>query len=688
MTLRRMMAILRGQGRFWLWAALVLVAVLWLLVSPLSLGLSPLVRAALLAPALCFLAGYLLQRVLFAREAWRGPSLLPIAFGLSLGVGAVAWGVARVFGSGLALMGWLWAAACTALVAWNIVADWRRGEHAPAALPRERGALWPYLLVLGVILFWTVLAAIVGTAYMSQGDDWYSMAIVRRIAWTGSLDPGDPHFPGLPSAQRGDSWLALVALLVSRSGVDTLALWNVASAFLMPVAILAHYLLGETLFKDRLAAALSCLFLMYGFGRFSRDIPMAIVLQAGVGFMLFLVALALAWRYILERSRRFLVAALLSGWALVSTHILVFAGLLAALGAFVVLHFIVHRDWPCARRALLLIGVLVLLAVPFVRTWVGSGVQTDNPIYSDDWGVLSKFGGWHILRPSALIGGSPSPVAWAFLLCPLLLLLAKRQPWALFLLSTMLFVVGTAFNPLFVELMLRLHLAPAWGLWRLVLQVFQFQFVLGGLGALALRWWFQRMGQVWDGGRFVRIVLLLTALAVSFLPSAVPLVRPLANYASLALYVLEHRATMFPYNWGEGSAYLNDQLPAGSVILTDTDTSFLVPVLTDHYVVAIPYGRTSPFVNDDVRRREDVALALDPETGMDRVLGILERYQVDYVLLVCASPPVGEASLSPERYTQLVARFAGDPVHFQPVFADEADPSLRMTVFAYTAAGD
>jgi hypothetical protein len=250
----------------------------------------------------------------------------------------------------------------------------------------------------------------------------------------------------------------------------------------------------------------------------------------------------------------------------------------------------------------------------------------------------------------------------------------------------MLFVVGTAFNPLFVELMLRSRLVPPWGIWRLALQVFQFQFMLGGLGVMAVRWLSQGIGQEWGRSKAIHITLLVGSLGLGFLPSAVPLVKPLLEYVSRSLHFLEHKATTFPFNWAEGVKFLHHDLPPGSVILADNNTSYFISALTDHYVVSIPYGHSSPYVNDDEQRRHDTARALDPDTEMSEILRILDDYQVNFMLLTFG-PRVGAASLSSDAYTRLVVRFEGDPLHFQRVFSDEANPAQQTTIFAYIPAG-
>jgi len=670
------------------WIPPMLLAVFaWFMLSAAPSSLLAIPRAILVALVIFLLPGYLLQRALLAHLEWRGFNWLPVAFGLSLGVGGLAWGGALLLSGSLHTLAIILGLAITVLIAWNSAADHCKVKQQQAILPNERQSYWPYLLVLGTILFWVFVAASSGALFMAETDNWYYLAIVRRIAQTQLVFPGDPYFYGIADPQRGGPWVALVALVARTAGLEPYLVWNAAPACLMPIAILAHYLFAETLFRDRLAAALSCVFLLYGFGRFTWDVPMMVVSPAGVGFVLFLVALALAWRYIQEGNKAALFLALLTGWTLASVHSLVFAGLLAALGSFAGLHFFIYRDWRRVRWVLVLIVIPALLALPFVRSWAGDGLQTANPIYTDEWGLFSQFGGWHIIKPSALTGSGSSPWAWAFLLSPVLLLMGRRKPWAIFLLSTVLFVALTAFNPLFVEAMLRSRFLPPWGLWRMALQVFQFQFVLGGLGAMAIRWWPGKMGQEWGQRKPVSVILLVGLLGLGFLPSAVPLVKPLWGYVSGSLSPLEHKAARFPFNWERGLEFLQRELPAGSTILADSNTSYFISALTDQYVVSIPYGHSSPFVNDDEQRRRDVSLALNPDTDQAERLRVLDRYRVGFVVLTLALPAVGAAFLSPETYVRLKDRLENDPARFRKIFLDEANPDQRTVIFGYRPAG-
>jgi hypothetical protein len=606
-----------------------------------------------------------------------------------LGIIAVLWGCTYLFGGSLIVLSYLINGASTVLLLWNISVDQQKAGKEDTPEQTSKQAWWPYLLALAPILFWVPVTASIGGLFTAQTDNWYYLAIIRRIAHTQQIAPGDPFFLGVADPQRGGPWMAAVAVLTERSGIEPSVFWNAAPAIIIPIAVLAHYLLANTLFKDRLASGLSCLFLLYGFGRYTWDTPLVAATPAGIGFTLFLVTLSLAWHYLEERSWRALLLALLTGWALASIHLLVFAGLLAALSAYAVLHLIIHRRWEYLGRVLLLVLISTLAAIPFVHGWVGHGPQTDNPIYADEWGLLSEFRGWQIIKPSVLVGSGSSPWTWAFLLLPVLLLLCKEHTWAIFLLASMLFVLATAFNPLFVTPVLHLNLIPSWGIWRIALQVFQFQFVLGAIGATAIRWLIHKAQQEWNLPAFARTALLAVSIAAAFLPSVVPLAKPMYAYASRSLNSLENgAAARFPFSWQKTLQFLRREAPSESVILSDANTNFFISALTSHYVVSIPYGHSSPFVNDDEVRRQDTALVLDPSTDMETVLSVLDQYHVSLILLTHGTPTIGGYALSADDYARLVDRFEKDSSHFQIVFTEEIAPDRQTTLFSYTPDGN
>ena len=76
--------------------------------------------------------------------------------------------------------------------------------------------------------------------------------------------------------------------------------------------------------------------------------------------------------------------------------------------------------------------------------------------------------------------------------------------------------------------------------------------------------------------------------------------------------------------------FLKDYVTRGEVVLTDPSTSLFVPSIAGKLVATL-YPQT--FVEDHQERRRDVGRFLDPATeNKDRQL-VLEKYNVDFILL-------------------------------------------------------
>jgi hypothetical protein len=74
------------------------------------------------------------------------------------------------------------------------------------------------------------------------------------------------------------------------------------------------------------------------------------------------------------------------------------------------------------------------------------------------------------------------------------------------------------------------------------------------------------------------------------------------------------------------------------VVLTDPDTSYFLTYYTSAYVVAIPPGHGSPYINHEARIAE-VSAIFDPNTNPEKRYELLNKYQVEYVMLNLRSIP-------------------------------------------------
>jgi hypothetical protein len=217
----------------------------------------------------------------------------------------------------------------------------------------------------------------------------------------------------------------------------------------------------------------------------------------------------------------------------------------------------------------------------------------------------------------------------------------------------------------------------------MALQVFQFQFVLGGVGLLALQRWVTAGRASWGWSPPVSLIVLAVVGGLSFIPSSVPLLRPLWENASRSAQVLLGDQPRLRTQVESDLSGVLDVLPAGAAVLSDPQTSYYLSALAENYVAAIPYGHSSPVVTDDDRRRADVAAVLDPGAAQTEVAAILERYGMDYVLLNVLATNGTRPSLSTETFDALRKRFDADAACFQRVALPEARPDQRLALYRF-----
>jgi hypothetical protein len=656
----------------------------WLLAVPSSHAM-PVLCTALLGICVFFLPGYLVRRLLLREDRWPILIEIPMFFALSLGVGLLVWLAARVLGGGLVLFGYL---ICGAVTVLGVLSIWLcRFESIRTQSSITVGWDSLYLVLLLVpIVFWTIVVFRVGAGYMPHSDNWYYLAVVRRIMVANNLIPGDPFFAGVADAERSGPWLAMVALWVKQGGVDLVALWEVLPAAIMPISLLAFYALAWMLFHDHWIAALVAVLTLAGRTGFTWNEPMMMAAPSNVALLLSFVGLGLGIEYGRKGRASFLVAAVLLAGAVAVQHVLVFAGLLLMLGVFSVAQLGMGLlktspgkessdirspiEWRRAGLRLVLLVILsAVLAAPALVFWARGASATTNPIYDDLWGLFKAIGPWHVLRVSSLSGG-PHLFAFSFLLLPLLLCLVSRHDWAVFLVAVMALVVLIGFTPPVVEAILRADVLPPWGIWRLVAQIYPFQLTVAALVYWGIKQAWPFVLRLFGGRRWLSFVVLGSILLLGWVPNVTPVAEPLLRYVQLARNGRPMESGM---NWlreGPLAALPQDEGPM--VVLSDASTSFYISGLTGHYVVAMPYGHASPLVIDDQERRDEVSGALAVGTDLGQMRSLLEKHGVTALVLVEDSE-LGKDTLSPEAWSYWVDTLKAASGEFELLFYQAGD---------------
>ena len=530
---------------------------------------------------------------------------------------------------------------------------------------------------------------------MPETDNWYYLAAVRRMMVAGKLVPGDPFFSGTLDPGRSGPWLALVALWAKQTGADVVRLWDLLPALVIPVSVLAFHRLAWAVFRDRWVSGLSVALILAGRAGFTWNEPMMMGVPSNVALLVSFVVLGLAIEYGRHGRSACLVAAVLLAGTTAMQHIMVFGGMILMLAAFAVaqlgMGFVTIRvsqrsaegtrpiQWRRAGVRLLQVSLLsVIVSTPMLLLWTRGTANTTNPIYADLFGVFKAIGPWHVLRVSSLSGG-PHLFAFSFLLLPLLLMHVRRHDWAVLLMALMTLIVGIAFTPPIVELVLRTRLFPPWIIWRLAAQVYPFQFTIAALACWGARELRQPVLDLFGGRRRLSILLLGVLVVIGLVPNATPVVGPLSAYV---------RQALAGHPMDRGLTWLRDgplaSLPPTEkpiVVLSDVNTSYYISGLTGHYVVAISYGHASPLVPDDQERRDAVSRVLAANGDLDEMRALLERYQASAVVLV-HSRDLGGAVLSSEAWQYWVDTLDAAGSEFTLRFREET-PNRRAAVYVW-----
>jgi len=124
-----------------------------------------------------------------------------------------------------------------------------------------KSALVLYALMF-VVLFYN------GGMIDQVSDAWWHMSLANKIGWANSFNLEYGHLTGVPSRYYPPLWHGNLALLRELSDQGLPAIWNAFTAWGGALKLMAYYLVGLALFKDKGIAVLGALLfaLLPGFG--------------------------------------------------------------------------------------------------------------------------------------------------------------------------------------------------------------------------------------------------------------------------------------------------------------------------------------------------------------------------------------------------------------------------------------
>lgn len=576
-------------------------------------------RLALAFVAIVMLPGHGWLAALRARPpggGWLAP-------GWALGLG-VAWQGALVLGTHVlhqpftALAG---AGAALSLLPWAVVAARRPDEARPEPAPALRGAALAAVMLAAALAAWHCARLGTPVTYYSDSPD--HIGTIRRMLASGSAFPADAFFRDagpMGADPRKGLWHPIVALLCRVANVDPWPAWRMLGALAAPLFVLNSasfaWLLGGPL-----AAVVGAWGLLLTYG---GSLSTVFLREAGLATKLAdQLALAVATAVLADlatRSARSRAAAIGLALGAVAAHVFAavqFATAFGALGLGLLVRD--HRTGPEFKR---LLGTTLALGgacLPYLLWRALGAYAPNNPVHTEAQGLFYIADGIFTVNPGTFwewfgFGAYLFPLSWWAWAKG-----AARTP-VLYLLTTSLAVFAIMLFP-----PVTMALQP-----RLGYLLMRFTWLLPLPAALAFA-----VHALLPAARRGRAAARLAAVA-GLAGLALLLRHPVAD-AALVFADPSHAggredvAGMAP--WLEPLEWMDRNLPAGSVVLSDPATSYAIPMATRHWVATLVDQHSSPNDSLALVRILQSRDALDPQATWETTRGILAERGVTAIAL-------------------------------------------------------
>ena len=514
------------------------------------------------------------------------------------------------------------------------------------------------LAIAAAALLAFVHGAQLGTpvSYFTDSPD--HIGTVRRMLAEGDAFPTDAFFrdagPSGADPRKG-LWHPGVALVCALSHTDPLPAWRALAALLAPLFVLNAAAFAALLGGGFAAAAGAWgLLLTYGGGLGTQYLREA-VFATKLADQLALATLTALLVDMEARTTRSRVAVVALAIGTVAAHVFGAIQFAVTFGALGVGLLVRDRAWSPALRRLTGSAACAALAVLPYIAWRALGAYApSNVIHTEPQGLLELAPGFTVISFGVLWDW----LGPAWLLFPLSLPLWARhasRTAALTLFTTTIAVGVLMFCPPIVAL-----LEP-----RLGYLLMRLPWLLPSSAAVAFL--AVTLRDAWSGGRRLAAagasVLLLIALA-----------GPLADAAHAftdAGRVRTTEAGASVERWGDALAWMDRELPAGTVVLSDPATSYSIPMLTRHWVTALVDQHSSPNDSLALARILDARDALDPYVTWARTAAVVRRWGASAIALngrFESAPRLDYWAPSAGWYAAARARLDGAPAAFERVY--------------------
>jgi hypothetical protein len=646
----------------------------------LSFGL-PFIEFALGFVAIFILPGWLIFNLLFERKHFDFFEIFPLSFSFSLTLSCTLAILLYFAGLNTTALIILLPAVILLLIIVNVL-KWRTlkstqppgsritnhtGDDSRFYGIRSRSLIYIILLLASVLMLYKGATS----HYLSDSAD--HVGTIREIMEKRQIFPTNSFYAGEeglgPDPRKGLYHIS-IAVLAIITKVEPFQIWLWLPIFLLPLWLCSFLTFTRELFKDKYIALISFILFFLCF----RGLATA-GYSSNVAFQIYFIALYFAFKYIRSTERKYLFCSAVLAYTTATIHIFFFVHFGLSLLVFLVFSLLFRRDHKMLTANLVKIGVLTLLiSAPFLILKYKLTYSISNPVdlqprhllyLSEHLSIVSPWSPIHFVGPLGVL---------ALLLTPFLYRDARKHDGILLLFGSMLIIPLILFNPYVVSFFSNI-LTP--GLVRRMIRWFPHIAVVGFFTHKMI--WSLRFAQ--EKRKTIIPLAFLFLMLVIILFSYVP-----AGYRYYSVSNRSRERALSPLVWKDAFTFMESKIPDPSVVLSDPITSYCIPAFTKHYIVAIPFGHSSPKDPGNVEKVRGARDVLNPYVNLDHTLAILNRYNVGYVVLNQSfrSPIVRNGwSIDPDLYEETRQKFASRPQLFQEIYNDHG-----IHIYEYHAPTD
>ncbi|HTS17265.1 MAG TPA: hypothetical protein VMP11_06820 [Verrucomicrobiae bacterium] len=466
--------------------------------------------------------------------------------------------------------------------------------------------------------------------YSIKYDTWMHLAIIRRGLENG-LFAGDPFYPNYPPPPHYSLVDVLYIYASKLTGIAPHLLWAHASFLVVALLFLACVWWHRELFDDSQLGWLGgLLFILSTSAQWHyATYPRNVALIPFFACLVYYFRSANRIWYVVHAGLAFGICVMSHMFTAImcATFVMVYVLLAGGLDA---IHR-KHRRWLYDLRRLAFIPIGCILASPWLFVFGREALthtETSMAHYSlANTHIAARMFGWTftMYAPGRMLEAFPT-IVWVFagaglLICLYHMIRGTHKPLHVFLVSTLMVPVVVLLSPLYSPIV---RLFGEWMPARFV--------TVMSVPALAALTWGTATGALPDLGEKrtgYRLIIRGAGLLLVF-TFMVVVIGPVAIMQS-QLYETQNLVSRPLSTWDNDIPMLEGMFK-DKVVLTDPMTSYAMPYYTGAYVVAIPLGHGSPYI-DHESRIADVTTMFDPNTSPAKRYEMLHKYHVDYIVL-------------------------------------------------------